>query len=119
MLTITAGRVFRISPPSDESKAIHHTSPRRGLGTSAITSRFDSDVADQPLGPIVRLALALLIGGHCRVSGSEVIAEDMRTGKIIQKPTDSPPADDRVQAFVDFGLDRDRKLLHHWRLLYV
>jgi len=48
LLTMTAGRVFRISPPTAGSNLIHQTSPR-----------FIGHVSNKILAPLQRLGLAL------------------------------------------------------------
>jgi hypothetical protein len=58
LLTISAGRVLRISPPREGSKATHHTSQRRR------SPRLVGDIADQVLDPLGGRAFTLLVGGH-------------------------------------------------------
>src|SRR5579863_152270 len=54
LLTISAGRVFWISPPTDGSNATHQTSPLRGC------------IADQPFAPL--FCLCLLLGVACHLA---------------------------------------------------
>jgi len=76
-----AGLVLRISPPTDGSKATHHTSPQRG-GLSG-------------------LALLLLVGGHCPIVFDDLLRDHVRPRKIIEESADTPPADDAVRPLID------------------
>lgn len=71
---MTAGRVFRISPPTVESKTTHQTSPR-----------FISDVANQVFGPLLRLGFACLVCGHLSILGLKVGIDHMRTRQVLQE----------------------------------
>src|SRR3954452_8568233 len=100
LLTITAGRVLRISPPSVASKATHHTSPRRGCSTGLI-----GHVADQALVPLERLGLACFVRGHIGIACLEPSRRDMRPRQIVQKAADAARPDAFAQAVIDIGID--------------
>src|SRR5713101_5074213 len=59
----TAGRVLRISPPSERSNETHQTSPLRIAG-----------IPDQPLRPVLRLRLPGAVPGHRPVALGELVA---------------------------------------------
>src|SRR3954465_13307 len=84
LLTITAGRVLRISPPSVASKATHHTSPRRGCSAGLI-----GHVADQPLAPGRALGFARFVRRHIGIACLEPSRRDMRPRQIVQKAADA------------------------------
>ena len=64
MLTMTAGRRFLISPPSEGSKLTHHISPR-----------FIGDIPHRRLGPLGAVGLAGLVQCHLPVRGREIFAD--------------------------------------------
>jgi hypothetical protein len=66
LLTITAGRVFRISPPSEGSKSTHHTSPR---GIRPIRG----GISHYALGPFQRVALTPGIESHIAICHAEAL----------------------------------------------
>src|SRR3954453_17900944 len=108
LLTITAGRVLRISPPSAASNATHHTSPRCGWSTPLI-----GHVADQALAPVERLGLARFLRGHIGIAGLKPAGRDMRPREIVEEAADAARADAVTQAVVDIGIDRDCQFLLH------
>src|SRR5262245_12134103 len=85
LLTITAGRCLRTSPPTPASKWTHQTSPR-----------FIGHVSHGGLGPFQRLGFALFFLGHLLVGGFQIISENMRSDEGLDELADSPPADDVV-----------------------
>jgi hypothetical protein len=104
-LTITAGRVLRISPPMAGSQPTHQTSPR-----------FIGHVASQVLGPLESLCLAPAIGGHGLVGRIELRIHDMRPRQRVDKTADAPGADLGVQALIDLFRDGDGKLPSYKRI---
>src|ERR1035437_1035024 len=113
LLTITAGRVFCISPPRDGSKSTHQTSPR--------SMRLVSDVSDQSFRPSQRFPLPIPVRSHVAVRRLHVFRQDVWTRKLFQKLTDPPPADLAMQSFVNFIAHANRKFLAHGsiRILHV
>src|ERR1019366_9256749 len=89
LLTITAGRVFCISPPRDGSKSTHQTSPRN--------MRLVPSVSDQSLRPSQRFPLPVLVRSHVPVRRFDVFRQDVRTRKLLQKLADPAPADLAMQ----------------------
>ena len=73
--------------------------------------RLIGNVVNQPIGPLFRLHLALLVGGHGGVACSQVLAHDERTSKIVDEAADAPPANHGVQSVIDFGIDGNGELL--------
>src|SRR5205807_8896086 len=111
LLTTTAGRVFRISPPNEGSNATHHTSPRCG-GLSGLIG----DVRGQVFDPFRSFALALLVGGHRLVAFGQISLQHVRTREIVQKAADPAPPDYAVQVGVNLVIDGDGEFLGHRRL---
>src|SRR4051812_44537179 len=108
LLTITAGRVLRISPPMEESNATHQMSPRRGCSTDVI-----GDVTDETLAPLEGFRLPRFVGRHGAISLFEALVCHMRTRQIVHEPTDAASPDNRVETFVYIGVHGDRQLLLH------
>jgi hypothetical protein len=102
----------------DGPNVTSQTSPRRGDG-SVVTLRFVCHVGLERGGPGVGFGLARFVGRHRGVSGGEVLADDMRTSKVIQEAADATAADDGVQAAIDFGVRGDGEFLRHPGLQYV
>src|SRR4051812_48520305 len=100
LLTITAGRVLRISPSIDGSNAIHQTSPRRGNSAGLI-----GHVADQALAPRQCFALARFLAGHLGIAGFQPMPRDMRPRQIVEKAADRPRPDTGAKPLVDIGVD--------------
>src|SRR3989338_3654392 len=96
------------------SKAIHQTSPRLG-GSAGVTV----GVPDQTVGPFLGVPLAHLVGGHVLVALVQGVLGDMRSGQIVEKPTDAARADAGVKALVDVLIDGDGELPNHPHSLYV
>src|SRR5438067_1947993 len=105
---MTAGRVFRISPAKEGSKATHHTSPRRGGSAALIRG-----VADHALAPLQRLRLAPFVRRHGAISGIEPRRGDMRPREIVDEAADAAAPHHGVQPIVDVGVNRDCQLLLH------
>lgn len=118
LLITTAGRVFRISPPTDGSKVTSQASPRRGDG-SAVTPGFVCHVGQQAVGPDFGFGLARFVGRYRGESGGEVLADDMRAGEVVQEAADAAAADDGVQAVLDLSVHGDGEFLRHPGLQYV
>src|SRR5579864_3106945 len=114
LLTTTAGRVLRISPPIAGSKATHHTSPRCG-GLSLLVG----DIAGQVLDPFVGLALARLVGRHRAITLDEVAPGDVRARQIVEETADPPRPNNAAQPLVNLVFDRDCQLFRHPRGLPV
>ena len=106
LLTITAGRVLRISPPIEGSNETHKTSPRCG-GLSGFT-RY---VRGQIVHPLRRRALALLVGSHVPVCLRQFAAGYVRAGQVVQEAADPPSPYDSVQAVINLILDGDCNFL--------
>src|SRR5207253_7075230 len=85
LLTMTAGRSLRTSPPTAGSKLTHQTLPR-----------FIGHVPHGGLGPFQRLGLACLLLGHLLVRAFEVRANDIGAHQRLDELADAPPADDGV-----------------------
>src|SRR5580700_5524709 len=66
LLTIAAGRVFRISPPREGSKSTHQTSPR-----SIAPIRYD--ISDQTFGPLESIAFPLGIQRYLAVRVAKIL----------------------------------------------
>ena len=103
---MTAGRVFRISPPSDGSKSTHQTSPRS-------TGLWKGRVGDHPFGPLQRLLFAGLVGGHVAVASFDILRYDVGTSELLDELTDAAPADGAVKALIDGLADSDCELSLH------
>src|SRR4051794_15294490 len=109
LLTITAGRLFWISPPRDGSKSTHHTSPR-----------FIGHVSDQCLDPLEGLRLRSLVSSHLGVPSFHVLRNDVGSHQFLDELADPSGPDDAVQSVVDPLVHADRQLLlHDSLLLYV
>src|SRR3954467_3060415 len=100
LLTITAGRVLRISPPSVASKATHHTSPRRGCSTGLI-----GHIADQAFAPLKRLGRARFVRRHIGIAGLEPSWRDVRAREIVEKAADAARPDAFAQPVIHIGID--------------
>src|ERR1700683_4282589 len=98
LLTITAGRVFWISPPSEGSKSTHQTSPR-SIGP------VPCYIADDAFRPFVGGSLAFLVACHFAVGRPNVLRHHMRAGELLDELADPPAADDIMEALVDFVAD--------------
>src|SRR5579863_4756015 len=103
---MTAGRVFRISPPTERSKITHQTSPRWGAALAGLIGH----VPDQPLAELSGLSFAPLVGAHRAIGLFEAVAHDMRAREVVEKAADMAAADHLVQPLVDRVLDRDSEL---------
>src|SRR5271166_1833971 len=113
LLRITAGRVFRTSPPIASSNDTSQTSPRRGDGSSAITAGLVRDILEQGLAPGFRLRLARLVGSHGGVAVRQILFDDALAGEVVEEPADPSAADDPVQPLIHVGIDGDGQLLRH------
>src|ERR1039458_4843704 len=103
---MTAGRVFRISPPREGSKSTHQTSPR--------SMRFrERRIGDQGFGPLERLLFARLIGSHVAVGSFDIPRHDVGTGEFLDKLADAPPANGPVEALINSLADCDCELSVH------
>jgi hypothetical protein len=94
LLTMTAGRVFWISPPSEGSKSTHQTSAR-SIGL------ISGQISDYSLGPFQGFAFPEVIRGHVPVGGFDVQRHDMGTSKLLDELTDTTATDNAVEAFVN------------------
>src|SRR5712691_7916850 len=108
LLTTSAGRVLRISPPIAGSNATHHTSPRRGG-----LPRVIGDVAGDALDPFRRLALALLVRRHRPVACHQIPRQHMRPRQIAEKPADPSPSDDAVKTGINLVVDGNGQFFRH------
>ncbi|HEV2687067.1 MAG TPA: O-acetyl-ADP-ribose deacetylase [Bryobacteraceae bacterium] len=111
LLTMTAGRVFAISPPSDGSKSTHQTSPRS-------TGMLARNVSDSRFGPFQRLLFPRMVGCHLAVGSLDILWQDVGTSKPFDKLTDPAPPDCPVKALVNGFAYGDCKFTVH-RALYV
>src|SRR4051794_30044306 len=102
LLTMTAGRRFCISPPTEGSKFTHQTSPR-----------FIGYVPDKCLDPFQRLSFSRFISGHFRVARREIRRHHVRTNEIFDELADSTRTDHPVQPVVHVLVNADRELLLH------
>src|SRR5438552_946797 len=102
LLTMTAGRSLRTSPPTAGSKLTHQTSPR-----------FIGHVSCGGLGPFQRFRLARFVLGHLLVRNLEVLTDDIRPDEGLDKLANASPADDGVQPVVDALVNGDGELLLH------
>jgi hypothetical protein len=50
-----------------------------------MATRFVGDVSNQPFAPCLGLGLAFFVCRHSGVACAEVLANDMRAGRIIQE----------------------------------
>src|SRR5437870_4422870 len=91
---MTAGRVFRTSPPETPAKFTCHTSPRR-----------IESVADKRFAPFVGLSLTVPVSGHLRISGRQAFGHDKGPGQIFEEFRDVTFADDGVQAVINTVVD--------------
>ena len=60
-----------------------------------------------------------LVGCHCAVALFEVLVDNVRACKVIQKSAYPPPSNYPVQSFIDILIDSDRQLLEHIRIIVV
>src|ERR1035441_9353383 len=111
LLTITAGRVFWISPPGEGSKSTHQTSPRSIWPVPC-------HIADDTFRPLLGVALAFLVSRHFEVCSFDVLRYDVWPGEFLKELADSPASDGTVEALVDFLANHYRKLAIH-NPLYV
>src|SRR5262245_25306898 len=84
LLTITAGRSLRTSPPTAGSKFTHHTSPR-----------FIGNVSYRALTPFQRFGFANLVTRHLSVGSLQVLGDHVRAHQFLDELANFPPADDR------------------------
>jgi hypothetical protein len=82
LLTMAAGRVLRISPPSAGSSATHQTSPRGGR-----LARVVGDIADQVFRPFLRLAFARLVGRHRSVTFDDIANRELNRVQVVPLTT--------------------------------
>src|SRR5437764_6101663 len=83
LLTITAGRSLRTSPPTAGSKFTHQTS-----------ARFIGHVPDGALGPLQGFGFAGLVSRQFPVSRIEVFGEDVRAHQRLDEAANTTAADD-------------------------
>src|SRR5690242_21613298 len=102
LLTMIAGLVLRISPPTAGSNATHQTSPRRGALPGLI-----GHIAGQVFYPFLRFALVFLVGRHGLVPGEKVAGGHVRPRQIVQKAADPPRPDHPMQTLVNLVLNRN------------
>jgi hypothetical protein len=90
--------------PTERSKTTSQTSPRRG---EVLSTAFGlvGDARHRPLAPRCRRGLARLVGRLGCVAGGEVLANDVRTGEVVEQAADAAAADHAVQerSHLDFG----------------
>src|SRR5436309_3095534 len=100
LLTITADRTFRISPPREASNATHHTSPRRGAST-----RLIGHVADQAFAPFCGFSLACFLSRHFGIAGFESPWRDVGPRQIVEEAADAARPNACAQAVIDVGVN--------------
>src|SRR5215210_1363304 len=100
LLTMTAGRRLRISPPSDGSKLTHQTSPR-----------LIRHVPDGRLGPRMSFGFPLLLPGHVPVSSQQVLPDDVRPDQCLDELADPLPSHDPMETLIDIIVHGEGELL--------
>src|SRR4051794_22793301 len=108
LLTMTAGRCFWISPPTDGSKLTHQTSPR-----------FIRHVPEGDFRPLVSLRLAGFVRCHFPVGGCQILRSDVGTDQGLDELADLLPPDHAVETVIDLLVNGDGELLVHGRLLRI
>src|SRR5436190_22510419 len=97
---MTAGRLFRVSPPMEGSKFTHHTSPR-----------LVGYIPHGPLCPLQSLGLALLVPRHLLVRLFEVSPRYLGADQIFDESADPAPSDHGVKTLVHLLIEGYRELL--------
>src|SRR5438874_11162416 len=85
---MTAGRLFRVSPPMEGSKFTHHTSPR-----------LIGYIPHGPFCPLQSVGLALLVPRHLLVRLFEVLPRDLGTDQVFDESADPAPSHHGVKTF--------------------
>ena len=106
LLTITAGRIFCISPPSDGSKLTHHTSPRSKLANW-------KRIVDQGFYPLGRFALPVPVEAHLPIGRLQAGLGYDRTRQLLDYLADRTASGRGLKAPIDLIADRDRDLMRH------
>src|SRR5438132_455192 len=96
LLTMTAGRSLRTSPPTAGSKLTHQTS-----------ARFIGQISDGCFGPLQRLCFACFLPGHRFVSDLQIFTNDVGADEGLDELADAPPTDDGAQPVVDALVNSD------------
>src|SRR4051812_35861080 len=107
LLTTTAGRVLRISPPTDGWNATHQSSPRRGNSAGLI-----GYIPNQALAPRQRFGLARFLARHVRIGCFQALRRDMGPCQIIEKATNAARPDAGTKPVINIRIDRYCELLH-------
>src|SRR5829696_4432467 len=102
LLTMTAGRRLRISPPSDGSKLTHQASPR-----------LIRHVPDGRLGPCMSFGFPLLLPSHVPIDSHQVLPEDVRPDQRLDELADPLPSHDPMETLIDLFVHGDSELLVH------
>src|SRR5260364_13718 len=106
LLTMTAGRVLRISLPTAGSNSTHHTS-----------LRCIGHVSGKSVAPLHRFGFARLVGSHRPVAISERRIHHMRPWQILNELAHSALANRPIQPFVNHFIERDRHPSVHLNLI--
>src|SRR5437764_15424156 len=85
LLTMTAGRSLRTSPPTAGSKWTHQTS-----------ARFIGHVSNGGLGPVQRLPFAPFLPGHLLVSSLQVLSDDVGPYERLDEAANAASTIDQV-----------------------
>src|SRR3972149_713352 len=112
LLTMTAGRVFLISPPTAGPKRTHHTSPRIIL-----------HLAESPFRPLQRLGFAAFLFGQFAVGRFELAANHVGPRQFFQEAADPPAPDRSMQTSINVLADGNGEFPLHGtmiiRIVYV
>src|SRR3954466_3721342 len=108
LLTMTAGRVLRISLPIEGSNSTHQTSPR-----------FIAHISGQRIAPFGSFRLAGLIFSHGLVAVIQCGFDDMGPNQVFDELAHAPPAHYAIETVIHILVERDCHPLVHNPLLYA
>src|SRR5437879_12145292 len=96
---MTAGRLFRVSPPMEGPKFTHHTSPR-----------LIGYIPHGPLCPLQSAGLALLVLRHLLVRLFEVLPRDLGADQVFDESADPAPSHHGVKTLVHLLRSAERRV---------